>query len=170
MSLLIELRPEFGRALVVGGGLIAARKVRTLLDAGFAVTVVSPERGPELQALDGYDWEQRPFAAGDTQPFALVLACTDDRAVNRAIGEEARAAGKPVLVADAQAESTFFSPAMHRDGGLAIAVSTGGASPSLAREVRDRIAECLGGGWAETVAAARHERETRQAEAAWEDA
>lgn len=158
MSLMAELRPELGRALVVGGGTIAARKVRTLREAGFAVTVVSPERCAELAGEDGHGWEARAFRTGDTSPFALVMACTDVREVNRAIGDEARQAGKPVLVADAQDESTLFTPAVHRDGDLAVAVSTGGASPRLAREVRDQIAGCLGSGWAERVATARAER------------
>lgn len=161
MSLLVDLQPGFGPALVVGGGAIAARKVRSLLAGGFQVTVIAPERSPELIAVDGYSWQERRYAHGDIAPFALVLACTDDRAVNQQIGDEARAAGKPVLVADRQAESTFFTPALHRDGDLAVAVSTGGASPALARDIRDRVAEALGDGWAARVAAASRERTAR---------
>ncbi len=161
MSLMMELRPEFGPALVIGGGPVAARKVRSLLDGRFAVTVVSPELGQELAGMDGYVHEARAFAPGDTGAFALVFACTGDRDVNHNAGEEARQAGKPVLVADEQAESTFFSPAVHRDGDLAVAISTGGASPGLARELRDRVSECLGTGWAGRIAAARDERQAR---------
>src|SRR5690606_1600608 len=93
--------------------------------------------------------------------FAIVFACTSDRETNRRVAEECRDEGIPVLVADAQDESTFFSPAIHRDGDLTVAVSTGGAAPRPAQEVRDTVVAALGGGWAERVAAARGERNER---------
>jgi siroheme synthase (precorrin-2 oxidase/ferrochelatase) len=66
-----------------------------------------------------------------------------------------------VVVADRQAESTFFSPAMLRDGDLAIAISTGGASPALAKRIREKIVSALGPGWSQVVWQARREREER---------
>jgi len=70
----------------------------------------------------------------------VVFACTDSREVNRLVGVEARRRNVPVVVADRQSESTFFTPATMRDGDLAIAISTGGASPGLARLIRERVA------------------------------
>ncbi|MGH2632020.1 MAG: precorrin-2 dehydrogenase/sirohydrochlorin ferrochelatase family protein, partial [Tepidiformaceae bacterium] len=95
----------------------------------------------------------------------VVLACTDSREVNRAIGAAARLRGIPVLVADRQAESTFFTPAVLRDGDLAVAVSTGGASPTMARVIRERIVAALGPGWSGVLRTARSEREAHLARA-----
>jgi precorrin-2 dehydrogenase/sirohydrochlorin ferrochelatase len=158
MSLPIGLLPRFGRALVVGGGGVAERKVAGLVEAGFAVTVVAPRVNSAIRGRVA-EIRARPFEPGDLEGHAIVFACTDDRRVNRAVGEAARARGLPVLVADSQAESTFFTPAVHRDGDLVVAVSTGGASPRLAAELRDRVARALGEGWAHAVAVARAKRE-----------
>ena len=162
MSVLIELRPESGPVLVVGGGAIALRKARTLVDGGFAVTVVSPVITADLQSIAARCTE-REFEDRDIseQRWALVLACTDDRDVNQRVGSSAREKGIPVLVADAQDESTFFSPAVFRDGALQVAVSTGGADPSLAKTIRERIVGALGTGWGERIAAARRTRQDR---------
>ena len=164
MSLMVELQPSAGPALVVGGGAVAERKVRGLLEAGFRVTVVAPEIGEAIRAA-GVECRVRSFEARDIAGHAIVFACTDSREVNHAVGEAARAAGVLVVVADSQEESTFFTPAVHRDGDLVVAVSTGGASPALAMEVRDRIAAALGDGWDERVRVARSERQERLARA-----
>ncbi len=161
MSLVIELQPSFGPALVVGGGQVALRKVRSLVEAGFSTTVVAPEVLPEIREFSGVIIEERAYTRGDCGSFAIVFACTNDRETNRRIAEECREECIPVLVADAQDESTFFSPAVHRDGELTVAISTGGAAPRLAQEVRDTVVAALGGGWAERIAAARLERNER---------
>lgn len=163
MSVMIELKPEAGPVLVIGGGAVAARKVRTLAEGGVAVTVVAREVAREIAALNGVRALVRDFERADvaSEPWALVMACTDDREVNRRVGELARELGIPVLVADSQDESTFFSPAVFRDGDLQVAVSTGGADPGLAKSIRERIVAVLGTGWAERVAAARQRRRER---------
>ncbi len=162
MGLLIDLQPSAGPALVVGGGTVAARKVRGLVEAGFDVVIVAPEVLPEITRAR-VEVLQRAFAPDDiaSSAFAVVFACTSSREVNRLVGELAREQNIPVVVADAQEESTFFSPAVLRDGDLAVAVSTGGASPALARDLRERIAQALGDGWAETIEQSRAEREQR---------
>lgn len=162
MSILIELRAGAGPILVVGGGNVALRKVRTLAAGGFAATVVAPDVSPDLEPLAEVI-ERRLFEEADigNTPWALVMACTGSREVNRRVGELAREAHIPVLVADAQDESTFTSPATLRDGDLQVAVSTGGADPVLAREVRERIVAALGPGWGATIAAARKARQER---------
>jgi precorrin-2 dehydrogenase/sirohydrochlorin ferrochelatase len=163
MGLMAELLPRHGRALVVGGGNVAARKVRALVEASFAVTVVAPEIDRGIRAIAGVVCVERAYEPGDIDGHMLVFACTDARDVNRAVGEAARAAGVLVDVTDSQEESTFFTPAVHREGALTVAVSTGGASPALARQVLDRIVTALGAGWAQRVEAARTERRERLA-------
>jgi siroheme synthase-like protein len=91
------------------------------------------------------------------------MACTNDRAVNEQVGQLARAANIPVLVADRQGESTFFTPATIRDGELTVSVSTGGASPTLAKFIRERIVTALGPRWGSLGHVARTEREERLA-------
>lgn len=165
MSVMIELLPSAGPVLVVGGGAVALRRARNLAAGGFAVTVIAPEIDAAIRELPGVACLQRGFAPGDiggaNPRWALVVACAGPREVNRAAGDAARALGIPVVVADAQAESTAFTPATLRDGDLQVAVSTGGADPALAMALRERIAAALGPGWASTVAAARKEREAR---------
>ncbi|MGE5595415.1 MAG: bifunctional precorrin-2 dehydrogenase/sirohydrochlorin ferrochelatase [Hyphomicrobiales bacterium] len=164
MSMMIELRGEAGPALVVGGGAVATRKVRNLAEGEFRITVIAPEMSEEIRTAPFIRLEARPFADSDLPGdprYALVFACTDDRETNRRVGELARSCGIPVVVTDSQEESTFFTPATIRDGDLAIAVSTGGASPTLAREIREKIVAALGPGWARVVALAREERRKR---------
>ncbi|MBI2767440.1 MAG: hypothetical protein HYX53_16215 [Chloroflexi bacterium] len=163
MGYLIDVQPSAGVALVVGGGAVAARKVRGLREAGFAVNVVAPEIAPEIAAGPSVLLTRRAFEPADVLGKVLVLACTDDRAVNAAVLAAARATGVLGLAADDPGASTFHTPAVHRDGVLAVAVSTGGADPALATEIRDRIAAALGEGWAERVEAARAARQARLA-------
>jgi siroheme synthase-like protein len=164
MSILLELLPSAGPVLVVGGGTVAARKVRTLVDGGFQVVVIAPAIASEIADLPGVTCLRRAFAHVDidARPWALILACTGDRQVNRAIGEYARTRHIPVLVADARDESTAAFPAAHRDGDLLLGVSTSGADPALAARLRDLLAETLGPGRADEIAAARAARAERR--------
>lgn len=166
MGLMLDLQPAAGPALVVGGGQVAARKVRVLAEAGFVITVICPSVSEAIRLAPHTTVVERDFQAEDLstdKAYALVFACTDSRALNKEIGRLARLANVPVVVADAQAESTFFTPAVLRDGDLVIAVSTGGASPPAARMIRDRIQEAIGPGWGSVLATARLEREVRLA-------
>lgn len=162
MSLLIDLQPGAGTVLVVGGGTIATRKVRSLHAGGFDVVVIAPDVSAELVEC-GARIETRRFDEADVsgRRWSLILACTDSRELNRRVGELARAIGVPVLVADSQVESTFFSPAVYREGDLQLAVSTGGADPSLAKSIRERVVAALGTGWGERLAAARRSRDQK---------
>jgi siroheme synthase-like protein len=165
--MMIELLPNAGPALVVGGGSVALRKVRGLAEGEFRITVIAPNVAERIRLQPFVTLHERPFEDTDIEsvpPWALVFACTDDRAVNRRVGELARARNIPVVVTDRQAESTFFTPATMRDGDLAIAVSTGGASPSLAKFIRERVVTALGPGWGGVTYLARQEREKRLAE------
>jgi siroheme synthase-like protein len=163
--MLIDLQPAAGPALVVGGGEVAARRVKLLVESEFEVVVVAPHVRDEVSLAPFVTVHLRPFEASDLEmhSFSLVMACTNDRDVNREVGRLARAARIPVVVADAQGESTFFTPATIRDGDLAVAVSTGGASPGLARQFREKIAASVGQDWGRLVYIARQERQVRTA-------
>lgn len=135
-----------GRAcLVVGGGRVAARKARTLLDCGGAVTVISPSLTPEMEALvDRLEAvERRAYVDGDAARFRLVVTATGRSDVDGAVHADAEAAGVWVNSADDRAHSSFILPAVYRDGAVTIAVSTGGLSPAFSSWLRDRLAaEC----------------------------
>ncbi len=143
VGMIIELYPAAGPALIVGGGAVAWRKACSLAAADFRIDVVAPVVRPELATLRDATVHEREFAASDVAGHALVFACTDRRDVNQRVGEVARAAGIPVVVADRGNEGTASTPAVHRSDGLTIAVSTSGASPRRAASVRDAIAERL---------------------------
>ena len=140
----MNLRLEGRAALVAGGGAVAHRKVRGLLAAGAAVTVVAPKLSPPLAALaaDGRIAWLAQLATAEvfaSLPRALLVFCaTDDRAANAAFGKAAKEAGALVNDATAPELCDFFLPAALRDGDLLVTVSTGGASPALAR-MRQRL-------------------------------
>jgi cobalt-precorrin 5A hydrolase/precorrin-3B C17-methyltransferase len=133
--------------IVVGGGLVGERKVRGLLAVGAQVTLLSPDATPHLRAwaADGrIVWAQRPYQPGDlaARPL-LVFAATSERAVNAQVAQEAAALGLLCNVADAPHEGAFHLPAVHREDGLVMAISTEGASPGRARRLRERLSELL---------------------------
>lgn len=133
------------RVVIVGGGRVAVRKVRSLLECGACVTVISPEIEPELQFLtarDAIQWIGRRFeeaALDRIQDPVLVFGTTDQREVNEQIYRAAVKRGIPCNIADDPEFCTFTVPAVVTRGDLTIAVSTGGASPALARRIRERL-------------------------------
>jgi siroheme synthase-like protein len=136
--------------VVVGGGEIANRKARKLLEARAEVVVISPEVTPELASM-AVEVHRRPYREGDLQGAFLAFAATDRRAVNAAVGREAQERGILVNVADKPAEGNFALPSTLRRGRLQVAVSTGGASPTLARRIRQELEGAFGFEWAEVV-------------------
>lgn len=138
--IVLDLR---GRScLVVGGGPVAERKVEGLLEAGAAVTVVSPRLTPRLRDWIGRGhcrYVAREYRSRDVAGRAIVLVATDDDRVTARVQRDARRAGVLVNAADDPARCDFFLPAVLRRGRLTVAVSTGGASPALARAVRDEL-------------------------------
>src|SRR2546425_12459583 len=130
--------------LVVGGGLVAERRVHGLLAADATVTVVSPALTPALAALESggrLRHHRRGFEPGDLDGVDLAFAATDRGEVNAALFVAARARGVWVNAADDPAHCTFILPAVVRRGGLSVAGSTGGPSPALARAVRGERSE-----------------------------
>ena len=95
------------KAVVVGGGAIACRRAGVLKAFGAQVTLIAPEWKEHIEGVRGI---QRPYQSGDLDGAVLAVAATDNRAVNRLMGEDARALGIPVSVADRGGESTFLYP------------------------------------------------------------
>ena len=136
--------------MVVGSGEVANRKARRLLQARAEVVVISPEVRPELGSVAA-EIHRRPYEAGDLEGAYLAFAATDARDVNAAVAEEAKKRGIPVNVADRPSEGDFALPSVLRRGGLQVAVSTGGASPTLARRIKGELEEAFGPEWAGIV-------------------
>ncbi len=138
----LEGRP----CLVVGGGVVAARKISGLLDAGARVTVVSPVLAPAVLEIDRdgrLRWWPREYAEGDVAGFALVMVATADDAVNARIAADARERSVWVNCADDPKRCDFILPSVLRRGPLTVAVSTGGASPTVAHMVREELEAAL---------------------------
>lgn len=152
----VALRVAGRSCLVVGGGAVAARKVRSLLEAGAAVTVVSPELGADLAAARSEDalwaWHPREFWAEDVNGCLLVVAATDDPTVNRAVAAAATQAGALSNVVDAPEASDFFVPSVIQRGQLQLTVGTGGVAPAVAAAVKRRLELAFPAEWGEAVA------------------
>ncbi len=160
----IFLNLDGKRCVVVGGGEVADRKARKLLQAKAKVVVISPEVKPELASMAA-EVRRRPYREGDLEGAFLVFAATDRRDVNAAVAREARARGVPVNVADNPTEGDFALPSTLRRGRLQVAVSTGGASPTLARRIRRELEDAFGFEWAGVVEElSRARRDGRKAE------
>ncbi|MCT8165771.1 MULTISPECIES: siroheme synthase CysG [unclassified Pseudomonas] len=131
-----------GRVLVVGGGEIALRKARLLADAGAALRVVAPEVDEQLASLaqeGGGEVLVRGYQANDLDGCRLVIAATDDSALNAQVSADAQARSLPVNVVDAPALCTVIFPAIVDRSPLVIAVSSGGDAPVLARLIRAKL-------------------------------
>jgi siroheme synthase-like protein len=129
--------------LVVGGGRVALEKVEALLDCGAAVTVVAPQIVPELAALP-VEHVRRGYRASDLDGRFLVVAATSTSSVNRRVFADAEAARMLCNVVDVPELCSFIVPAVHRQDPIAVAISTGGASPALAQRLRDEVARVVG--------------------------
>jgi len=136
--------------VVVGGGAVANRKARKLLQARAKVAVISPEIAPELESV-AVEVHRRPYRQGDLEGASLAFAATDVRDVNAAVAREGRELGVLVNVADEPSEGDFALPSTLRRGRLQVAVSTGGASPTLAARIRRELEELFGAEWAGVV-------------------
>ena len=142
------------RCVVVGGGRVALRKVRTLLEHGANIEVISPDLCPELVELaEGgqIKTSRRQYQPGDLQKALIAIAATDDSDINRQVVKEARSEGVLVNVADNLENSDFIVPSYARREGVTIAVSTAGKSPALARKIRTILEKELGDEYASLV-------------------
>lgn len=143
------------RVVVVGSGRVAERKLGGLLAAGAAVNVVGPRPTKQILAWAGsgaITLSARRYQDGDLAGAFLVVAATDDSAVNQAVCDEARRRGCLVNAVEHPERSDFIVPAVVRRGEVTIAIGTGGASPALARHLRRRVEQAIGAEYAAAAA------------------
>jgi precorrin-2 dehydrogenase/sirohydrochlorin ferrochelatase len=141
------LKLEGRKCLVIGGGDIGLEKVEGLLACNGDVTLVAPdaiEPLRELAAEGSIRWEQRAYEPADLEGSFMAIAATNDTDVNIRVYEEAEQRAMLVNVVDVPPLCNFILPAIIRTGPLAIAISTAGASPALAKRIRNQIAEEYG--------------------------
>lgn len=157
----LEDRP----VLLVGGGRVAARKARALLESGAEVTVVCPAAGAEMAELEragSISREARTYNSADIEGKWLVIAATDDEELNQRISREAEEAGIFCNVVDCPELCSFQVPATVQRGDLQMAISTRGSSPLLARRLRERLEEEFGPEYAPLLQGLRKLREAVQ--------
>lgn len=133
--------------LVVGGGSIGLEKVEGLLACGASVHVVAPRVHDEIRALaeaGDIRWSERVFMPGDLEGCLIAIAATDDTDVNISVYELAEARAMLVNIVDVPPLCNFILPAIVRTGPIAVAISTAGASPALAKRMKREISELFG--------------------------
>ena len=143
--------------LVIGAGKIGVRKASLLVDVGARVTIMAREQIADLP-MGIEQFEEREYRMGDLRGYALIIAATGDPVVNDQIVDEAHAEGIWLNVVDDPDRSDFYFTAIHRAGDVVISVSTGGASPALAQEVRSLIRRFLPDSLKEVAHHLRNER------------
>jgi hydroxymethylbilane synthase len=162
----IILRIRDRPALVVGGGPVAERKVRGLLDAGAEVTLVSPAVTDDLAGLAAAGricWIARVYAAGDATGALIAIAATGSPQVNAQVAAAARAAGALVNDAGDPAGGDFTTPAVHRSGALTVSVDSAGLAPGFTKRIRDELAVVFDTRYARAAATLGRLRERVQA-------
>lgn len=140
------------RCVIIGGGTIAQGKIGGLLQAGCQITVVSPDATPGIrQAAQRGDivWLQRTYRAGDLEGSFIGVAATNVWHVNREIYEEAERLGVLLNVVDDPDLCSFIAPSIVKREPVTMAISTGGASPALARKLRETLANAEALEWAD---------------------
>jgi siroheme synthase-like protein len=137
--------------VVIGGGDVALRKVKALLDCGAKVTLISPKPHPEVVKLfkrRAIHLIQRRYEKEDLDGTVIAFACTDVKKVNRKVAEDSKQKGILVNVVDDPRSSDFIIPSSFRRGNLTVAVSTSGASPALAKKIRAKLEKSFGAEYA----------------------
>ncbi len=142
------------RCIVIGGGKIAEGKVLKLIDSGAKIFVISPDATPAIRdAADrgAIEFNLRKYQAGDLEGAFLAIAATNDRVVNQVIFEEAENLGVLLNAVDDPARCSFIAPSIIERGPVTLAISTGGASPALARKLRETLAQSPALDWADAT-------------------
>lgn len=135
------------RAVVIGGGPVAYRKAASLIEAGAAVTVISPDAVPAIKRLAERGLlahKPRRYRKGDLNGAVVAIAATDDKSVNERAASEARARGILINCANPPDSGNFIVPSSIKRGALTLAISTGGASPALSKRLRLDLEAFLG--------------------------
>lgn len=139
----LRLKP----VLVVGGGNVAYRKVQTLLEHGAIVHIVSPDLVKELKDLVDSEhcfWLAKEYSSEDIKDAVLVFSCTEKDEVNAAVSCDAQKNKRLINVVDDPEKCSFIVPSIMQRGDLKIAVSTGGSSPIVARQIREQLQTLYG--------------------------
>ena len=143
----IALTMEGRTCLVVGGGKVAERRVKSLLEANADILVVAPtvtEVISEMADLSLIRLDRREYAPSDIANAHLIFAATDRTDVNDRVAADARTAGKLVCDSDTPENGDFIVPSTVRRGPMLVSVTTGGSSPALASRVREDILKLYG--------------------------
>jgi len=143
----IFLEVAGARCVVVGAGPVAQRKAQALVAAGASVTVLAPQATAQIQELAAsgrLEWIAEPYQAGHLDGARLVFAATDDAGLNKQIAADAHSRGALVNVAEPPEAGDFQVPASIKRGDICVAISTGGASPALARKLRETLESVIG--------------------------
>jgi precorrin-2 dehydrogenase/sirohydrochlorin ferrochelatase len=138
---------EGKKVVVIGGGPIAERKIRAILDCGAFVTVIAPELTEGLNDLASdhkFIYMKREYRIGDLTGASIAFAAVDDFDVSEEIAAEALKRNVLLNVVDQPDHCSFIVPAVVRRGLLTLAVSTGGASPAWARNIKNRLSSDFG--------------------------
>lgn len=151
-ALFVDLQDK--PVVVVGAGTVAARKVRSMLEHGARVRVIAPQAVDAIRALADcglVTWTRRCYEQGDLQGALLAIVATGDRDVDGAVYDEALGARVLVNVVDVPDLCTFIVPSVMRRGQLQVAVSTNGAAPSVAREIRRDLESLFPDWWGDYI-------------------
>ena len=150
------------RCVIIGGGQVAEGKVSKLLDSGAKIIVISPDatQGIRDYADSGQiEYNLRKYQEGDLNGAFLVVAATNDRVVNQEIFEEAEKSGILLNAVDDMPRCSFIAPSIVEKGPITVAISTGGASPALARKLRAKLEVSPALDWADATNMLSHARQ-----------
>jgi siroheme synthase-like protein len=146
------LKLEGRRAVVIGGGPVGLEKVEGLLICDAKITLIAPEAVKPLQdpaSERAIDWRQRNYEGpSDLEGAFMVVAATDDTELNTRVFRDAEERAMLCNVVDVPPLCNFILPAIWRQGPLAVAISTAGASPALAKRMKSQIADAFGPAYA----------------------
>ena len=130
--------------IVVGGGLIASRRIKTLLQFGCNIKVISDSLHPDLCAIKAsVEWLNRQYEPGDTENTDIVIAATNDRKVNAAVTEECRKNGVTVNVVDCKEDCDFCFPAVVIAGDIVAGLGSSGKNPALTKDAAAKVQDAL---------------------------
>ncbi|HDP24409.1 MAG TPA: bifunctional precorrin-2 dehydrogenase/sirohydrochlorin ferrochelatase [Deltaproteobacteria bacterium] len=132
------------QVVVIGGGVVAERKIESLLKAGARVRVIAPEVLPGITSMDGIEIRRKTYASRDLDDAVLVIAATDDEETNRTVSQDAERARLFCNVVDRPELCSYIVPSVLEKGPIKIAISTGGVSPALSKKLRSVIGSLLG--------------------------
>jgi len=146
LSFPVMLSVKDRRCVIIGGGSVALRRAGSLAQAGATVVVIAPKIDPGLTSLP-IETQQRPYQPGDLKGAWLVIAASDDKAVNRQVEKDARQVHALVNRPDEPDSGDFTVPAHAHHGPITLAVQTDGASASASAEIRRQLSDALDPDW-----------------------